>query len=236
LADVPSSQGVSTPSSGPRDRIAVVAIGGVGFAAGALVGAYLNWFWWEIGYRPLAIVLAAAILVALPAALVGGAVTVLIDGDLTIGSIAGFLGLFGLVARHAVLFVRRGQHLEDRQGEDFGPELVARAARGRFAPVVVSSVATAVVFLPLLFLSGRAGLEIVGPMAAVVLGGIVTVTAVSLFLVPALYLRFGERSEAEREQFDLVQDLIAERNGANGDGAGAPLAPSRPKEALDVPT
>ena len=42
MADVPSSQGVSTPSSGPRGRIAVVAIGGVGFAAGALVGAYLH--------------------------------------------------------------------------------------------------------------------------------------------------------------------------------------------------
>ncbi len=72
MTDTPSRQGPSIPSSArTRSRIAVVAIGAVGLAAGVFAGAYLNWFWWEIGYRPLTIVLAAAIMVA------GGAVSLI---------------------------------------------------------------------------------------------------------------------------------------------------------------
>ncbi len=69
MTDHPSHLGLPTPPRAHlRGSIAVVAIGVAGFAAGAFAGAYLNWFWWEIGYRPLAIMLAVAIMVA------GGAV------------------------------------------------------------------------------------------------------------------------------------------------------------------
>jgi len=64
---VPSDKGPNpstTPTVRARGRIAVIVIAPVGFAAGAIAGAYLNWIWWEIGYRPLAVILAAAILVA----------------------------------------------------------------------------------------------------------------------------------------------------------------------------
>lgn len=65
MTDTSSNQGLATPSSARAGvRIAVVAIAAVGFAAGALVGAYLNWFSWEIGYRPLTIILAVAIVVS----------------------------------------------------------------------------------------------------------------------------------------------------------------------------
>ena len=72
MTDAPSGLGPPTSSSArARVRIAVVAIGVVGFTAGAFAGAYLNWFWWEIGYRPLPIILAVAIMLA------GGAVSLI---------------------------------------------------------------------------------------------------------------------------------------------------------------
>jgi hypothetical protein len=72
VTDDPLNLGLPTSSSArARGRIAVVAIGVAGFSAGAFAGAYLNWFWWEIGYRPLVIMLAVAIMVA------GGAVSLI---------------------------------------------------------------------------------------------------------------------------------------------------------------
>jgi Cu/Ag efflux pump CusA len=157
--------------------------------------------------------MASVLFVALPGALTGGAVAALIDGDLiSIGSLVGFLAVFGLAARNSVVLVKRCQDLEDLEGEAFGPELVRRAARERLAPAVMSAVTTALVLLPLLFFGGLAGHELVHPMAAVILGGLVTSTVLNLLVVPALYLRFGSRPEG-RERFDMVLDLRADERG-----------------------
>ncbi|MEY2477805.1 MAG: hypothetical protein QOG87_3120 [Actinomycetota bacterium] len=152
--------------------------------------------------------MATVAFLAVPAALTGGVLAAVIDGDPTsIGTIAGFLAIAGLAARSAVLFLRRCHDLEDYEGAEFGRDLVDVAARERLAPTVAGAVATALVFLPLLFFGGRAGFEIVHPMAAVVIGGLVTTTIVSVFVLPALYLRFGRRSESGRERFDMALDL-----------------------------
>lgn len=151
--------------------------------------------------------LASAMFLALPAALTGAALAALIDGDLaSIGSLVGFLAVFGLAARNGVVLVRHAQDLEDQQGEAFGPELVRRAARDRMAPTLTTAAAAGAIFVPLLLSGDRAGMEIVGPMGAVIVGGLVTSTLVSLFVVPALYLRFGYQREDQRER-DIVVDL-----------------------------
>jgi CzcA family heavy metal efflux pump len=158
--------------------------------------------------------LASVAFLALPGALTGGVLAALVDGDLvSIGSLMGFLAVLGLAARHTVLLARRCHELEDDDGLAFGPALVRRAARERFAPTVTTTVTAAAMLLPLLFFGGRAGHELVHPMAAVVLGGLVTSTLFSLLVVPALYLRFGLRPEGDRERFDMVLDLTtAERD------------------------
>jgi hypothetical protein len=64
MSDIPSGHGNIAPigtTVRAGDRLAVIVIAGVGFVAGALVGAYLDWFWWEIGYRPLPGILAVVI-------------------------------------------------------------------------------------------------------------------------------------------------------------------------------
>jgi Cu/Ag efflux pump CusA len=156
--------------------------------------------------------LASILFVALPGALAGGVVAAVIDGDpISIGTFAGLLAVFGLAARSTVLFVRQAQEAEDRRGEPFGSELVERVARERLAPTAVGAVATLVVFLPMLFFGGIAGFEVVHPLAAVVVGGLVTSTALQVFVLPALYLHFGFRRS--REPFDLTIDLTDQKQG-----------------------
>jgi CzcA family heavy metal efflux pump len=142
--------------------------------------------------------LAALILLTLPLSLAGGAVGALVDGRIvSIGSVAGFLAIFGLAARQAVMQIRHAQHLEREQGLAFGDDLVLRGAGERFAPVLTSVLTTALVFAPLAIAGTIAGLEIVQPMAAVVLGGLASTTMVTLFVIPALYRRFGAYSEPD---------------------------------------
>lgn len=135
--------------------------------------------------------LAALTLLCLPVALAGGVPAALVAGaELTLGALIGFLALFGLAARTAVLLIRRFQDLE-REDENRGPRLVARGAEERLGPIVTSAVAIAGVMLPFVIAGGETGLEIVHPMAAVVLGGQVSSLLLSLFVLPALYLRLA---------------------------------------------
>jgi Cu/Ag efflux pump CusA len=67
-------------------------------------------------------------------------------------------------------------------------ELVLEGTRERFLPIVLTAIATAAAFLPFIVFGNIPGQEILQPMAIVVLGGLVTATLVSLYLLPALYL------------------------------------------------
>jgi Cu/Ag efflux pump CusA len=142
--------------------------------------------------------LASAVFVSLVVGLAGGAVAALLDGRLiSLGSVAGFLALVAVGGRQAVVQIRQFRHLERRGGEPFGPELVLRGAGERFPSVLASVVTAATALVPLVVAGRIAGLEIVHPMAVVLLGGLVSSTVVTLFVVPALYLRLGAGAEAD---------------------------------------
>jgi CzcA family heavy metal efflux pump len=142
--------------------------------------------------------LASLFFLALPVALVGGVFAALFDGGiLSLGSLMGFLTLLAIAVRHGIMLIRHYQHLEEVEGEKFGPGLVLRGTRERFASVLVTTITTAAAMLPLVVLGKVAGLEIVHPIAAVILGGLVTTTVFNLHVVPALYLRFGGRREPD---------------------------------------
>jgi CzcA family heavy metal efflux pump len=125
-------------------------------------------------------------------ALVGGVAAVYLRGGvLDVGSLVGFVTLFGITMRNGMMMVSHWQHLHEEEGMPWGPELVFRGARERLAPVLMTALVTALGLLPIAVGSGEAGREIEGPMALVILGGLVTSTAMNLFLLPALYRRLG---------------------------------------------
>jgi Cu/Ag efflux pump CusA len=139
----------------------------------------------------------------LPLALVGAAVVVLAGGGaIELGSAAGFLAVFAIAVRNGVVLLRHFQRLERGEGNGLGRDLVLQGARERLAPILLTAVATALFFAPLAFLGALPGHEIVTPMGKAVLGGLVTSTIVSLFLLPALYLRFAY-GRAQGEELDL---------------------------------
>jgi CzcA family heavy metal efflux pump len=143
--------------------------------------------------------LATVLFMTLPTTVAGGALAVWADGGvLTLGSFLGFLAVLGIAARDGTLLIKRYQHLE-REGEVFGRALVLRGTRERLVPTLLTAAATSAILIPLVALGDRAGLEIVHPMAVVMLGGLVTATLVTLFVVPALYLRYGQKREPELE-------------------------------------
>ena len=138
---------------------------------------------------------ATLVFATLPFALVGGVAAVLLGGGvLSLGSLVGFVTVLGIAARNGIMLVSHFRHLESEEGMTFGPELVLRGAEERLVPILMTAAATALALVPLVASGVKPGQEIEHPMSLVILGGLVTSTALNLVVVPALYLRFGKPS------------------------------------------
>jgi len=134
------------------------------------------------------------ILGSAPFALAGGVVAVAVTGGiLSLGSLVGFVTLFGVASRNAILLVSHLDHLLKEEGCDWSLETLTRATQERLTPILMTALVTALGVLPLAIETGQSGREIQGPMAVVILGGLTTSTLASLILLPALIWRFGRR-------------------------------------------
>ncbi len=139
--------------------------------------------------------LASLIFLGLPAALVGGLLAAYAGGGvLSLGSLVGIITVLGIAARNGILLIQHYRHIEEVEGEPFGLELVLRGAGERLSPILMTTLCTGLALLPLVVAGSIPGHEIEHPMAVVILGGLVTSTILTLFIVPVLYLRFGSRS------------------------------------------
>ena len=187
----------------------------LGFVIAAAIGIFLLLQAAFSSWR-LAIVAFLALLVALS----GGVVAARIDGDVvTLASVVGLLAVLAFALRSVIALVDRMQRLRADEGMELGSALVARATSDRLVPTVGTALATAAALLPLAVMGAGAGLEIANPMAFVALGGLLTATLTSLFVVPAAYLRFApERIEPP---LDLETELdLTELDRTDGDGSG----------------
>jgi len=134
--------------------------------------------------------LAALAFLSLPAALAGGVAGALaLGGSITLGALIGLMALLGLAARQVLVLIGHLQRLEQVEGMPFGEELVRRGAQERLPAMLASAAALGAAMAPFVFMGSTAGLEIVHPMAVVVLCGLLTSSALTLFVLPALYLR-----------------------------------------------
>ena len=135
----------------------------------------------------------------LPSALVGGLLGAFFGGGvISLGSLVGFLTIFGIAARNGIMLINHYQHLEEHEGEPFGPHLVLRGAKERLVPILMTALSTGFALVPLVIAGDIAGHEIEHPMAIVILGGLVTSTLLNLFVVPSLYLSYG-KTRTDRE-------------------------------------
>ena len=131
------------------------------------------------------------VLLSLPSTLIGGVAAVALTGStLTLGSMMGFVALFGMAARNTILLVSHYDHLVREEGQSWSFGTALRGAEERLTPVLLTALLTAFALLPVAIQGTQAGHEIEGPMAIVILGGLVSSTCVSLLLIPPLATRW----------------------------------------------
>jgi len=150
--------------------------------------------------------MAALIYIALPAALVGGLLAAYIGGGvISLGSLVGIITILGLSSRNSIMLISHYRHLQLMEGVPFGLDLILRGASERLSPILMTTLSTAFALLPLVVAGSIPGHEIEHPMAVVILGGLLTSTLLSLFVVPVLYLRFGKQASESSEQLPAFE-------------------------------
>ncbi|MHB1670999.1 MAG: efflux RND transporter permease subunit [Acidiferrobacter sp.] len=137
---------------------------------------------------------ALLVLVNLPLAMVGGVAALLLTGStLSTAAVIGFIALFGITARNGIILISHYKTLEtDGRSVD---EVVKEGTLGRLIPILMTSIAPALGLLPLLW-GSPVGKELERPLAFVVLGGLVTSTALNLIVIPSVYRALRWRDQA----------------------------------------
>jgi len=146
-----------------------------------------------MNYRNLLLVM-----VNLPFALVGGVLVAFATGtQLSLGALIGFITLFGITLRNSIMLISHYEHLVAEEGMAWGLEAAIRGASERLAPILMTATVTGLGLLPLALGTGDPGREIEGPMAIIILGGLITSTLLNLLVLPTLSLRFGRFEKLE---------------------------------------
>jgi cobalt-zinc-cadmium resistance protein CzcA len=135
--------------------------------------------------------LAMLIYLNVPIAATGGIAALWIrDMPFSISAGVGFIALFGIAVMNGVVLIEHIQHLR-KHGADQRTAVV-RGALDRMRPVLMTASCGALGFIPMA-ISGSAGAEVQRPLATVVIGGLVTATALTLLVLPAIYRWFEPR-------------------------------------------
>lgn len=134
----------------------------------------------------------ALTLLNLPFALLGGvAAVVMTDAPLSVGSFVGFITLFGITVRNCIMLIAHYRQLIEHEGHIWNLDTALLGAQERLPSILMTALVTALAMLPIAFDSDNPGREIMGPMAAIIIGGLVSSTLLNLLLLPAILLRWG---------------------------------------------
>ncbi len=129
----------------------------------------------------------------LPFALIGGVLAALFTGGwISLGSLVGFVTLFGITLRNSIMLVSHYQHLVDEEHCVWGLDTCIRGASERLPSILMTALVTALGLLPLAAGSGQTGREIEGPIATIIVGGLITSTILNLLILPTIMLHFGQ--------------------------------------------
>jgi CzcA family heavy metal efflux pump len=127
------------------------------------------------------------VLANLPFSLIGSVLAIAVTGlGISLGTVVGLVTVFGVSARNSILQLAHYEHLVEVEGAAWNPDLVLRGANERLIPILMTATVTALGLAPLALGLHRPGMEIEGPMAVTVLGGLLSSTLLNLLVLPAL--------------------------------------------------
>ncbi|MEX0676530.1 MAG: efflux RND transporter permease subunit [Pirellulales bacterium] len=137
------------------------------------------------------------ILNAIPTAFIGGVLALVVTGQtLTVASLVGFVSLGGIAVRNGILLVTHYFHLMQHEGEGFSREMILRGSLERLSPVLMTALTAGIALLPIVIGGHKPGLEILYPVATVILGGLATSTLCEFLIHPGLFWKFSGKDVA----------------------------------------
>jgi HME family heavy-metal exporter len=153
------------------------------------------------------------ILNAIPTAFIGGVFAlVLTNQTLTVATLVGFVSLGGIAVRNGILLVTHYIHLMRHEGESFSQEMVLRGSLERLSPVLMTALTAGIALAPIVASGQKPGLEILYPVATVILGGLITSTLCEFLLRPGMFWKFSGQdaqtlTENEQSEEYLLNDV-----------------------------
>lgn len=162
----------------------------------SIVGIYLVLF---SHFKSHLIVL--QIMLNLPMAMIGGVVAVWLTGGVfSIATAVGFITLAGIASRNGIMMISHYLHLLEHEGEEFGRKMIVRGSLERLVPVMMTALVAALALVPLLLDKNAAGKEILYPVAAVILGGLMSSTLLDMVVTPVVFSLIGKRAIHQTEE------------------------------------
>ena len=129
----------------------------------------------------------------LPFALIGGVIAVVATGGwVSLGSLVGFVTLFGITLRNSIMLVSHYHHLVEKENAPWNLQTALRGAAERLPSILMTALVTGLGLMPLALGTGEPGREIEGPMATIIVGGLATSTLLNLLVLPTILLHFGK--------------------------------------------
>ncbi|SIP86305.1 cobalt-zinc-cadmium resistance protein CzcA [Chryseobacterium sp. RU37D] len=150
---------------------------------------------------------AALIFTSIPMSAIGGVFSLsLRDMPFSISAGIGFIALFGVAVLNGIVLIGTFNQLE-KEGETDILKRVIKATKSRLRPVLMTATVASLGFLPMAISTG-AGAEVQKPLATVVIGGLVTATFLTLFVLPMLYIIFSKKINVKKMRIKSVTTII----------------------------
>ena len=139
--------------------------------------------------------IALQIMMNIPLALIGSIIAIQVTGGvMSIATMVGFVTLTGIASRNGIMRISHYIHLVEHEGETFNNQLIIRGSLERLVPVMMTALVAALALVPLLTNKDAAGKEILYPVAAVIVGGLMSSTLLDMIVSPVVFSLYGEKA------------------------------------------
>jgi len=135
---------------------------------------------------------------AIPMSAIGGVFAMLLRGmPFSISAGVGFIALFGIAVLNGIVLITTFNRLEKEGWKDLVPRVI-EGTKTRLRPVLMTAMVASFGFLPMAISTG-AGAEVQKPLATVVIGGLISATLLTLFILPLLYITFNGKNKSKKD-------------------------------------